>query len=238
MSRSTHLAARAAAIGFAFAGLRAGSAEAQVGAPIAAATGSSRYSQPAVIAPSISGTIAIPILARRFLDDWTRASRDASALPQMQRLVGPARLLPRPRQIAYIQQAVARLIKWRSDTTQYGKHDYWASAAETLASGRGDAEDRAILKMQALRALGFSMRDLYFTLGRDSVGGAISVLIVRDGKNMLILDDTGGPPYSPAARPEFQPVLTFGYGASWVHRPLNVAIAAKSASQPKSSDGN
>ena len=32
-----------------------------------------------------------------------------------------------------------------------------------------------------------------------------------------VLDDTDGAPYPIARRPEFQPMLSFGYGGSWIH---------------------
>jgi len=186
--------------------------------------------QPAVT-PAFFNTAAAQISAKRFAHEWERARRDATALPQMQQLIRPAKALPRLQQIAFVQAVVARKIAWRSDATQYGIHDYWASAAETLSNGRGDMEDRAILKMQALRALGFSSSDLYLTLGRDTVGGPQTVLIVRAGGRYLVLDDTGAPPYVPEHRPEFKPVLTFGYGASWVHIPVRTAsLASRSAS--------
>jgi predicted transglutaminase-like cysteine proteinase len=181
------------------------------------------------VTPKFFGTTAIKISAKRFWSDWERARRDASSLPEMRRLIAPAIRLPRARQIAYVQSAVSRMIQWRSDTTQWGRHDYWASAAETLKRGLGDMEDRAIVKMQALRALGVPTSDLYFTLGRDTVGGPQTVLIVRDGPAYYVLDDTGGPPYRPAHRPEFHPVLTFGYGAAWVHgkAPATAKVAGK-----------
>jgi predicted transglutaminase-like cysteine proteinase len=184
------------------------------------------------VTPKFFGTSAIRISAKRFWSDWERARRDASAVPEMRRLIAPALRLPRARQIAYVQSAVSHLIKWRSDTTQWGRHDYWASAEQTLKRGLGDMEDRAIVKMQALRALGVPTSDLYFTLGRDTVGGPQTVLIVRDGPAYYVLDDTGGPPYRPSHRPEFHPVLTFGYGAVWVHgkAPATARVAAKQSS--------
>jgi len=182
------------------------------------------------VAPLFFNTVATRISARRFWTEWERARRDASAAPKMQALIAPARRLSRLQQIAYVQSAVAKRIGWRSDATQYGVHDYWASASETLANGRGDMEDRAILKIQALRTLGFPSSDLYLTLGRDSVGGPQTVAIVRAGGRYYVLDDTGAPPYTPVHRPEFHPVLTFGYGASWVHIPVNrTTVAARPA---------
>lgn len=213
----------------------AGEARAQSAGALAAATLPLAVQRPAV-APALAGTVAVPISAKRFWDNWERARRDASALPQMRRLIAPARAMSRARQIFYVQAAVTRAIKWRSDATQWGRHDYWASASETLGTGFGDMEDRAIVKMQALRALGIPTADLYLTLARDSVAGPETVLIVRDGREYYVLDDTGGTPYRPEQRKEFQPVITFGYGASWVHRPMvQQSLAAGSA--PVASDG-
>lgn len=168
-------------------------------------------------APRFFGTVAVPIPAQRFQAEWERARQNASHVADMRRLIAPAVNLSRREQIAYVQAAVSRKIGWRSDATQYGRHDYWASAEETLRRGRGDMEDRAILKMQALRALGVPGSDLYLTLGRDSVAGPQAVLIVLVGGTHLVLDDGGGPPFSPDRRPEFRPLLSFSYGTSWVH---------------------
>ena len=167
--------------------------------------------------PNLSGTLAVPVKPERYVDGWERARRDASADPRMRALIAPARGLTRDRQVFYVQSAVSQRIRWRSDTTEWGRHDYWASAAETLQHGYGDEEDRAIVKMQALRALGIPTRDLYLTMGRDKVGGPITVLIVRLGSRYFVLDDTGGTPFTTDRRPEFKPMLTFGYGGSWIH---------------------
>jgi predicted transglutaminase-like cysteine proteinase len=175
----------------------------------------SRFVQP--VAPTLFGTMTLPIRPTRYMGDWERARRDASNVPQMQALIAPARALSRGQQIYFVQAAVHRAIRWRSDATEWGLHDYWASAQETLQHGFGDMEDRAIVKMQALRALGFSTRDLYLTMGNDMVGGPITVLIVRNDGQFYVLDDTGGAPYPTNRRPEFTPSLTFGYGGSWIH---------------------
>jgi predicted transglutaminase-like cysteine proteinase len=207
------------AVGIAFASLVPAS-EARSQSYAAATAVVQARGQASAVTPMLAGTVAVPISAKRFWDNWERARRDASAMPQMRRLIAPALRMSRAQQIAYVQAAVTRSIKWRSDTTQWGRHDYWASAAETLGTGYGDMEDRAIVKMQALRALGTPTTDLYLTLARDTVAGPETVLIVRDGRNYYVLDDTGGTPYRPEQRKEFQPVLTFGYGASWVHQPV------------------
>lgn len=171
------------------------------------------------ITPQFFRTIAVPISAVRYWREWERARRDASSLPELRRLIAPATAMPFPQRIAFVQASVHRTIKWRSDMTLWGRHDYWASAEQTLRRGYGDMEDRAIVKMQALRALGTPTSDLYLTLGRDTVAGPQAVLVVRDGRRYYVLDDSGAFPYTPDRRPEFSPVLTFGYGASWAHIP-------------------
>ena len=173
--------------------------------------------RPVPVTPSLFGTVALPVRADRYSAGWRRAALDASHLPSMQRLVAPARGLTRGQQIAYVQAAVTRSVRWISDATEWGQHDYWASAAETLQHGAGDMEDRAIVKMQALRSLGFPARDLYLTLGRDKVGGPITVLLVRLGDRFYIVDDLGGAPVAADVRQGFEPMVTLGHNASWIH---------------------
>ena len=182
-------------------------------------------------APSMLGTTAVRIRADRFSGSWARALEDASRVPAMQQLIAPARGLTRPQQIAFVQRAVTTNIRWISDATEWGQHDYWASAAQTLAHGAGDMEDRAIVKMQALRALGFDQRDLYITLARDRVGGPLTVLAVRYAGRFFILDDTGGTPFLADSRSfEMQPILSFGWTGAWVHQKPGASLAIASAS--------
>ena len=171
-----------------------------------------------VIPPDVLGTATLPIRADRYAVEWARASRDATASPALRQLIEPARNLGRLDQIAFVQAIVAQRIRWRSDATEWGRHDYWASAQETLAHGAGDQEDRAVLKMQALRALGFSPRDLYLTIGKETIGGPpIFVLLVRQSGRYFVLDDWSGPPRPVERRKDFVPMLSFAQGGTWIH---------------------
>jgi predicted transglutaminase-like cysteine proteinase len=171
-----------------------------------------------VIPPDVLGTATLPIRADRYAVEWARASRDATASPALRQLIEPARNLGRLDQIAFVQAIVAQRIRWRSDATEWGRHDYWASAQETLAHGAGDQEDRAVLKMQALRALGFSPRDLYLTIGKETIGGPpIFVLLVRQAGRYFVLDDWSGPPRPVERRKDFVPMLSFAQGGTWIH---------------------
>jgi predicted transglutaminase-like cysteine proteinase len=175
---------------------------------------------PAFASPNMLGLQAVPIRADRFSDSLRRAREDASASPILQRLIAPARLLPPLQKMAFVQAAVTSSIHWISDATEWGQHDYWASASQTLAHGAGDAKNRAIVKFHALRALGFSNSDLFLTLARDRVGGPITVLTVRSGGRYYVMDDTGGRPFAVEERRfEFQPLMSFGMYGAWAHVP-------------------
>jgi len=184
-----------------------------------------------VSGPDMLGTRAVPIRADRFSESLRRAREDASASPVLQRLIAPAKQLPQARQMAFVQSAVTSGIRWISDATEWGQHDYWASASQTLAHRAGDAKNRAIVKLHALRALGFSNSDLFLTLARDRVGGPITVLTVRSGGRYYVMDDTGSPPFLAESRKfELQPLMSFGMYGAWVHvqppKPTSTFVAA------------
>ena len=208
-----------------------------IGAPCTAAPGLPipQLIPRSTAAPNMLGTIALPIRADRFADSLKRAREDDSRLPALQALIAPARSLPPLQQIAFVQRAVTGSIRWISDATEWGQHDYWASASQTLAHGAGDAKNRAIVKLHALRALGFSNSDLFLTLARDRVGGPITVLTVRSGGRYYVVDDTGGTPFPvEERRNEFQPIISFGMYGAWIHsHPTTIAAAV--AGTPNSS---
>jgi predicted transglutaminase-like cysteine proteinase len=181
----------------------------------------------AMAGPDMLGTVAVPIRADRFGDSLKRAREDASRSPALLRLILAARPLPPLQQLLFVQQTINTNIHWMSDATEWGQHDYWASAAQTLSRGAGDMEDRAIVKLQALRALGFANSDLFLTLARDRVAGPLTVLTVRTGGRYYILDDTAGAPFPAEQRRfELQPIMSFGLYGAWVHaRPAAIASA-------------
>jgi predicted transglutaminase-like cysteine proteinase len=170
--------------------------------------------------PDMLGTRSVLIRADRFSESLKRAREDASNSPIMQRLIAPAKVLSPIQQMAFVQTAVTKSIHWISDATEWGQHDYWASASQTLSHGAGDAKNRAIVKLHALRALGFKNSDLFLTLARDQVGGPITVLTVRNGGRYYVMDDTGGRPFAvEERRKEFQPLMSFGMYGAWAHIP-------------------
>ena len=189
-----------------------------------------------VIAPDLFGTVTLPVRSERYAGQWERARLDASYHPAMRQLIAPAHGLGRRDQLFYVQSAVSRRIRWMSDATEWKRHDYWASARETLEHGAGDDEDRAILKMQALRALGFSSTDLYLTIGKQKIGGPpIAVLLARMGNEVFLLDDWSGPPIPISRKHDFEPILSFSGTSSWLHgkRYARGSAVGLSTSAPK-----
>ena len=172
----------------------------------------------APVPPNLFDTITLPVRADRYALQWERARLDASHVPAMRALIAPVQGLSRRDQLFYIQAAVQKRIRWISDATEWGTHDYWASARETLERGAGDAEDRAIVKMQALRALGVPASDLYLTIGKERIGGPpITVLLARIGGSYYLLDDWSGPPIPIERKRDFEPIISFSGTSSWLH---------------------
>lgn len=188
--------------------------------------------------PNMLGTSVVLIRADRFGPSRVNAIQEATRSPLLQHMIAPARGLLPIDQLNFVQSRVNTSIRWMSDATQWGQHDYWATAEETLVRGAGDMEDRAIVKMHALRALGFPAKDLFVTLARDRVGGPVSVLTVRASGGYYILDDTGGAPYRVDSRVrDFKPILSFGWNGAWVHMNAgqrNAVVARASAGAPAS----
>lgn len=180
----------------------------------------------AQIRPNLFGTVALPGPAGRWGDKWQRIAMDEARSPDLSEMIAPARDLDRRAQLDWLQATVDRRIGWRSDGTQYGARTYWASAAETLASGLGDDDDRAILKYQALRALGFPRSDYYLVMGRDRVRGDYVLLAARAEGRWWLLEEQGDRATAADQRSGFEPMASFGAGRTWIHGRLRKAAPA------------
>jgi predicted transglutaminase-like cysteine proteinase len=119
--------------------------------------------------------------------------------------------------LAAVHTDVGRRIRWQRDLDTYRISDYWAQAGETLTRGQGDSEDIAILKMQVLKAAGFSARDIYLSVGRDRSRGADTLLLVRIGGDFYALDDRSPGPLRAHGAGRFDPVITLGRNNAWIH---------------------
>lgn len=110
------------------------------------------------------------------------------------------------------------LIKYRSDQETYGRFDYWATAAETIARGAGDCEDFAILKQTMLRAMGVPDKSLTIIVLRDNSRDLYhAVLGVSTNQGNLILDNVRDQIASDTQIPQYQPLFSFSGSRSWIH---------------------
>ena len=167
--------------------------------------------------PDVFGTVALNAGVTFYDSRFRRVASADGKHPMVQRLAASATGLDPLSKLRLVQQLVSREVRWQHDLDNMGVADFWANAGETLRRGSGDSEDIAIVKMQVLKAAGFSARDLYISIGRHNVRGAHVVLLARTAGGFYVLDDTNYDLMTPAQHGRFTPIMTLGQGISWVH---------------------
>ncbi|MBA3667593.1 MAG: transglutaminase-like cysteine peptidase [Sphingomonas sp.] len=171
----------------------------------------------APIKPDVFGTVALAAGVTLYDARWRRVSAADQSDPRVLAMAATLRGLDPLAKLSAIQADVGRRIAWRRDLDGYHIADYWAEAGETLNRGFGDSEDIAILKIQALKAAGFDPRDLYISVGKDKSRGLDTLLIARAGGRFYVLDDRGPAPMQSEQYGRFDPIITLGKNATWLH---------------------
>lgn len=121
-------------------------------------------------------------------------------------------------QISNIQKSANKLLRYADDIRTYGRPDYWASPAESLALGAGDCEDSAILKMAMLSAIGFPEDKMYLTVGNDLVSRNAHVVVTVDVDGELyVLDQLADDLVKMSNYRDFKPIMTISGNRSWLH---------------------
>lgn len=170
------------------------------------------------VSPDVFGTVALNAGMTAYDVRWRRVSGADQTDPRIAEIAAACANLSTLQKLALIHSEVNRRVTWRADLDGYGIADYWANAGETLTKGVGDSEDIAVVKMQALKAAGFSPRDLYLSVGRDKSRGADSLLLVRAEGRFYVLDDRIDRPLTPEEHARFVPIITMGAnGKTWLH---------------------
>jgi predicted transglutaminase-like cysteine proteinase len=194
-------------------------------------------SAPASRDPDLFGSVALQVGGTPEDAKWTRArafTPSAAAGPWAE-VIQRARSLPPLERLAAVNAFVNRRIAYATPEAQYGVADYWATARESLTSGRGNCTAYAIAKLELLRAAGVPAEDLYLVLVKDLVRRADHAIVaVRQGGRFLILDSGADAVLSQADVSDYRPILTYGYGRTWIHgyrqAPRTVIAAAAEAS--------
>jgi predicted transglutaminase-like cysteine proteinase len=185
--------------------------------------------------PDVFGTVALNAGVTLYDARFRRVAAADARDPLVQRLAAGVAGLNPMQKIAGIQAAVGRQVRWAHDLDNLGVADYWDNASDTLRRGSGDAEDIAIVKMQALKAAGFDPKDLYISIGRHAQRGAHIMLLVRTAGGFVAMDDKDAGPMGAGQRSKFTPIMTVGQGMSWIHgRRISGGNRIASASGTKS----
>jgi predicted transglutaminase-like cysteine proteinase len=167
--------------------------------------------------PDVFGMFAAPSLIGLQDERWLRIGMLPSRNPMLAAMVRGASGLSPYQQASFVQATVNSRFVYRSDQDNWGVKDYWASADETIARGAGDCEDLAVVKMQALRLLGFNDRDLYLMIGTKPSGEEHALLLVRIDERFWVMEDGLSRIVPAESFHSFIPAVTFGAGWKWVH---------------------
>lgn len=181
------------------------------------------------------GTARVGIRLTPFNADWDRVSENRLSTSRVSGLIGSDAPVT-VETLAEVNRWVNRRIQYADDARNWAERDYWASAEETLALGRGDCEDYAILKYQMLAALGFDRRDMYLTLARDLVRNADhAVLVVKIEGRPYMLDNATDILLPASTSYDYRPTMSFNSESAWLHgsvRRDDTAATIAAATQP------
>ncbi|KLI63405.1 hypothetical protein AAV99_11880 [Aurantiacibacter marinus] len=179
-------------------------------------------------ADNFLGSARVRIRRTPFTDDWQRVSSQELSGGRVNRLLGAGGTVS-TETLSQVNRWANQRIEYADDNTTYGARDYWATAEETLAIGRGDCEDYAILKYQILQALGFDESQMYLTLARDLVRNADhAVLIVRVGQQHYLLDNATDVLLPANISYDYRATMSFNSESAWLH-----GYAQRPGAQPR-----
>ena len=179
--------------------------------------------------PDVFGTVALNAGVTSYDIRWRRVSAADRSDPRVLAIAAVANGLDSYAMLVAVQTEVRRRVVWKRDLDGYKIYDYWAEAGETLTRGFGDAEDIAVVKIQALKAAGFNPRDLYISVGRDRSRGLDTLLVARANGRFYVLDDRAERPMTPEQHGAFEPIITLGSGVSYLHGRRYHRLASRNA---------
>ena len=176
--------------------------------------------------PDVFGTAAVAAGVTFYDARFRRVSQADRDHPAILEMATKLQGLTPEQKLAKVQSLVLEKVRWSHDLENMRVADFWSNAAETLERGTGDSEDIAIVEMQVLKAAGFNPRDLYISIGRHRRAGSHIVLLAHTPSGFVALDDRIGQPIAAVAGAQFTPVMTIGYGKSWIHGRRIAGMAA------------
>ncbi len=181
------------------------------------------------------GTQPIAVQRTRFDDRWNRV-RQAPPASLMHTQLARAQVhsgLGERDKLQRVNNFVNAQIAYVADDRNYGQRDLWATAGQTIARGKGDCEDFAILKMHMLRAAGVDPKRMKLVLLRDLAANADhAFLLVDTAEGKLVLDNLTDRLYDGHRAQSVRPVLSFSENRRWVHAYRGVEPAQDLIARP------
>lgn len=122
----------------------------------------------------------------------------------------------RPQDVSDQIWMINNWVNKRVDYVEDPGPDQWATAPETLLTGKGDCEDIAIAKMALLEALGVPEDDLFLLVVRDVYRKIDhAVLAVRRPAGMVILDSRTEKILPAEQVPDYRPTFAYSGPFAW-----------------------
>ena len=185
----------------------------------------------APVRPDVFGTAAVGAGVTFYDARFRRVSQADRDHPAILAMAAKLEGMTPEQKLAAVQALVLKEVRWSHDLENMRVADFWSNAAETLERGTGDSEDIAIVQMQVLKAAGFDPRDLYISIGRHRRAGSHVILLARTPSGFVALDDRVGQPMTASSVAQFTPVMTIGYGKSWIHGRRVGGIASRAGAR-------
>lgn len=117
-----------------------------------------------------------------------------------------------------VNRSVNGAMRYREDRAIWGSGDYWATPSEMALKGAGDCEDFAIAKYWLLRSLGIADDQLQMVVLQDTRRRLFhAVLVVHTSAGAFVLDNVSNRLQQDSAYAQYQPILSFAGGKSYIH---------------------
>lgn len=117
-----------------------------------------------------------------------------------------------------VNSVVNRSIRYQRDYDIYKVADRWAKPTETMALGKGDCEDFAILKMAALRAMGVPADSMALVVVYDQRRSVYhAVLAVAAENRYFVLDNVRNAVLADRQLPDYLPLYSIVNGRGFFH---------------------
>lgn len=117
-----------------------------------------------------------------------------------------------------VNSVVNKSIRYQRDYDIYKVADRWAKPSETMALGKGDCEDFAILKMAALQAMGVPADSMGLVVVYDQRRSVYhAVLAVAAENRYFILDNVRNAVLADRQLPDYMPLYSIVNGRGFFH---------------------